>query len=200
MLIFSLQNFSVHHMFWPLRPLPVCGMHRISGCRDLDTRRSLALFRGKYHQLYIAYKIITCFWSFQGLFTYLYVVSILFLLYVFCFLLHEYSCCGGPPAQPTVRNAYFHVSKPSVKHFPTPQQKYVHIFQSWVHSGFSVEWFQFQFQPGKLGMHSNSNSGLEPLECIPIPIPSQLECIPFQFLFNSELFMLRKDIQGNDDF
>ena len=111
MLIFSLQNFSVHHMFWPLRPLPVCGMHRISGCRDLDTRRSLALFRGKYHQLYIAYKIITCFWSFQGLFTYLYVVSILFLLYVFCFLLHEYSCCGGPPAQPTVRNAYFHVSK-----------------------------------------------------------------------------------------
>ena len=51
MLIFSLQNFSVHHMFWPLWPLPVCGMHRISGCRDLDTRRSLALFRGKYNQL-----------------------------------------------------------------------------------------------------------------------------------------------------
>ena len=47
---------------------------------------------------------------FQGLFTYLYIVSILFLLYVFCFLLHEYSCCSGPPAQPTVRNAYFHVS------------------------------------------------------------------------------------------
>ena len=46
MLIFSLQNFSVHHMFWPLWPLPVCGMHRISGCRDLDTQRSLALFRG----------------------------------------------------------------------------------------------------------------------------------------------------------
>jgi hypothetical protein len=45
---------------------------------------------------------------FEGLFTYLYIVSILFLLYVFCFLLHEYSCCGRAPTQPTVRNAYFH--------------------------------------------------------------------------------------------
>ena len=48
MLIFSFsQNFSVHHMFWPLRPLPVCGMHRISGCRDLHAQRALALLRGK---------------------------------------------------------------------------------------------------------------------------------------------------------
>ena len=54
---------------------------------------------------------------FQGLFTYLYIVSILFLLYVFCFLLHEYSCCSGPPSQPTVRNAYFHVSNPSSWYF-----------------------------------------------------------------------------------
>ena len=132
MLIFSFsQNFSVHHMFWPLRPLPVCGMHRISGCRDLHAQRALALLRGKLEKGELFVKNFSpCFsvFFFQGLFTYLYVVSILFLLYVFCFLLHEYSCCGGPPAQPTVRNAYFHVSKPSVKHFPTPQQKYVHIF------------------------------------------------------------------------
>ncbi len=48
----------------------------------------------------------------QGFFTYLYIVAILFLLYVFCFLLHETACCGsGPPAPGTVgRNTYFHVS------------------------------------------------------------------------------------------
>lgn len=33
--------------------------------------------------------------GFQGFFTYLYGVSILFLLYVFCFLLQESSCCQG---------------------------------------------------------------------------------------------------------
>ena len=38
-------------------------------------------------------------------------ISILFLLYVFCYLLHEGTCCGGqPPAPGTVgRNTYFHV-------------------------------------------------------------------------------------------
>lgn len=48
----------------------------------------------------------------QGYFTYLYIAGILFLLYVYCFLLHEASCCGsGPPAPGTVgRNTYFHVS------------------------------------------------------------------------------------------
>ena len=48
---------------------------------------------------------------FQGFFTYLYMISILFLLYVFCYLLHEGTCCGGsPPAPGTVgRNTYFHV-------------------------------------------------------------------------------------------
>jgi len=44
---------------------------------------------------------------FEGLFTYMYIVSILFLLYVFCFLLHEYSCCGGPPQGTSGRNTYF---------------------------------------------------------------------------------------------
>jgi len=48
---------------------------------------------------------------FQGFFTYLYMASILFLLYVFCYLLHEAACCGsGPPAPGSVgRNTYFHV-------------------------------------------------------------------------------------------
>ena len=54
---------------------------------------------------------------FQGFFTYLYMISIIFLLYVFCFLLHEGTCCGGsPPAPGTVgRNTYFHVSKPKIQ-------------------------------------------------------------------------------------
>lgn len=34
---------------------------------------------------------------YEGFFTYLYGVSILFLLYVFCFLLQESSCCNGSP-------------------------------------------------------------------------------------------------------
>ncbi|XP_065159977.1 proton channel OtopLc isoform X9 [Atheta coriaria] len=34
-------------------------------------------------------------WYYEGFFTYLYGVSILFLLYVFCFLLQESSCCSG---------------------------------------------------------------------------------------------------------
>lgn len=33
----------------------------------------------------------------QGFFTYLYGASILFLLYVFCFLLQESACCAGGP-------------------------------------------------------------------------------------------------------
>ncbi len=39
-------------------------------------------------------------------------MAILFLLYVFCYLLHEAACCGSsPPAPGTVgRNTYFHVS------------------------------------------------------------------------------------------
>lgn len=53
-------------------------------------------------------KLLMCFFP-QGLFTYMYVVSILFLLYVFCFLLHEYSCCGGPPQGTSGRNTYFQV-------------------------------------------------------------------------------------------
>lgn len=32
---------------------------------------------------------------YEGFFTYLYGMSILFLLYVFCFLLQESACCGG---------------------------------------------------------------------------------------------------------
>lgn len=32
---------------------------------------------------------------YEGFFTYLYGMSILFLLYVFCFLLQESTCCGG---------------------------------------------------------------------------------------------------------
>lgn len=32
---------------------------------------------------------------YEGFFTYLYGMSILFLLYVFCFLLQESSCCAG---------------------------------------------------------------------------------------------------------
>lgn len=75
----------------------------------------------------VFYIVDVLFFFFQGLFTYLYVVSILFLLYVFCFLLHEYSCCGGSPAQPTVRNAYFHVSKATLSYKPyiTLSQKYI---------------------------------------------------------------------------
>lgn len=45
---------------------------------------------------------------YEGFFTYLYGVSILFLLYVFCFLLQESACCSGtekqvkpPPKQKT---------------------------------------------------------------------------------------------------
>ncbi|XP_017772758.1 PREDICTED: uncharacterized protein LOC108559895 isoform X2 [Nicrophorus vespilloides] len=34
-------------------------------------------------------------WYYEGFFTYLYGMSILFLLYVFCFLLQESSCCNG---------------------------------------------------------------------------------------------------------
>ncbi|TRY73432.1 hypothetical protein TCAL_01516 [Tigriopus californicus] len=47
---------------------------------------------------------------FEGFFTYLYIASLLFLLYVFCYLLHEASCCGSGPPRPgtTIRNAYFH--------------------------------------------------------------------------------------------
>lgn len=37
---------------------------------------------------------------YEGFFTYLYGVSILFLLYVFCFLLQESACCGGGPDTP----------------------------------------------------------------------------------------------------
>lgn len=37
---------------------------------------------------------------YEGFFTYLYGVSILFLLYVFCFLLQESSCCQGEPKPP----------------------------------------------------------------------------------------------------
>ncbi|XP_040571544.1 uncharacterized protein [Lepeophtheirus salmonis] len=45
---------------------------------------------------------------FEGFFTYLYLVSILFLLYVFCYLLHESNCCGGEPMPgSTRRNTYF---------------------------------------------------------------------------------------------
>lgn len=50
---------------------------------------------------------------FEGFFTYLYGVSILFLLYVFCFLLQESACCSknesslaipGQPKQPKNKN------------------------------------------------------------------------------------------------
>lgn len=34
-------------------------------------------------------------WYYEGFFTYLYGMSILFLLYVFCFLLQESTCCSG---------------------------------------------------------------------------------------------------------
>uniref|UniRef100_A0A182PV16 Otopetrin n=1 Tax=Anopheles epiroticus TaxID=199890 RepID=A0A182PV16_9DIPT len=37
---------------------------------------------------------------YEGFFTYLYGASILFLLYVFCFLLQESSCCNGKPKPP----------------------------------------------------------------------------------------------------
>lgn len=37
---------------------------------------------------------------YEGFFTYLYGVSILFLLYVFCFLLQESACCSGSPPKP----------------------------------------------------------------------------------------------------
>uniref|UniRef100_U5EQT7 Putative conserved plasma membrane protein n=1 Tax=Corethrella appendiculata TaxID=1370023 RepID=U5EQT7_9DIPT len=37
---------------------------------------------------------------YEGFFTYLYGASILFLLYVFCFLLQESSCCNGKPPKP----------------------------------------------------------------------------------------------------
>ncbi|XP_047519171.1 proton channel OtopLc isoform X2 [Pieris napi] len=37
---------------------------------------------------------------YEGFFTYLYGMSILFLLYVFCFLLQESSCCNGSPPKP----------------------------------------------------------------------------------------------------
>ncbi|CAO1377709.1 unnamed protein product [Diamesa serratosioi] len=44
------------------------------------------------HQLPIMY--------YEGFFTYLYGASILFLLYVFCFLLQESTCCNSAPKQP----------------------------------------------------------------------------------------------------
>ncbi|XP_013138599.1 PREDICTED: uncharacterized protein LOC106103392 isoform X4 [Papilio polytes] len=37
---------------------------------------------------------------YEGFFTYLYGMSILFLLYVFCFLLQESACCNGSPPKP----------------------------------------------------------------------------------------------------
>ncbi|CAB3225044.1 unnamed protein product [Arctia plantaginis] len=37
---------------------------------------------------------------YEGFFTYLYGMSILFLLYVFCFLLQESACCSGSPPKP----------------------------------------------------------------------------------------------------
>ncbi|XP_026746587.1 proton channel OtopLc-like isoform X1 [Trichoplusia ni] len=37
---------------------------------------------------------------YEGFFTYLYGMSILFLLYVFCFLLQESTCCSGSPPKP----------------------------------------------------------------------------------------------------
>lgn len=39
-------------------------------------------------------------WFLQGFFTYLYGVSILFLLYVFCFLLQESTCCQDTEPKP----------------------------------------------------------------------------------------------------
>lgn len=48
---------------------------------------------------------------FQGFFTYLYMMSIMFLMYVFCYLLHESSCCGGPKQGTSGRNTYFQVGK-----------------------------------------------------------------------------------------
>ena len=61
------------------------------------------------HWHLLEYGVAINLFVFQGLFTYMYIVSILFLLYVFCFLLHEYSCCGGPPQGTSGRNTYFQV-------------------------------------------------------------------------------------------
>ncbi|XP_071055879.1 proton channel OtopLc isoform X8 [Onthophagus taurus] len=41
-------------------------------------------------------------WYYEGFFTYLYGMSILFLLYVFCFLLQESTCCSGEPKKEKV--------------------------------------------------------------------------------------------------
>mgnify|MGYP001225222406 CR=1 FL=1 len=43
---------------------------------------------------------------YEGFFTFLYLLSIFFLFYVFCYLLHESNCCRGDP-EPA---AYFQVS------------------------------------------------------------------------------------------
>jgi hypothetical protein len=46
----------------------------------------------------------------------MYIMSLVFLMYIFCFLLHESNCCGGPPQGTSGRNTYFQVKLDICRH------------------------------------------------------------------------------------